>query len=410
MPYYSYRGRNARGELVKGVLENSDSGAVADQLMNIGVSPIEISVSAAPKQGAADSSLKRLFQDRVQLDEMLLFSRQMYTLLKSGVPILRALAGLQESSTSARFTSVLQDVRSSLDSGRELSAAMARHSDVFSRFYLSMVRVGEMTGALEEIFLRLFHHMEFEKEMKQRVKQALRYPIFVVIAMVVALVVVNLFVIPEFAKLYTSFKSELPFFTRLLIGTSNFTVRYWPVFFAASVGAWIAFRAWVATPAGRYAFDRAKLRIPIAGKIVERATMARFARSFSIAFKSGIPVVQALTVTAQVVENAYIAQRIEQMRDGVERGESVLRTASAAGVFTPVVLQMLSVGEETGELDRLMLDVAELYEREVDYDLKTLSSQIEPILIVGLAVLVLVLALGVFLPIWDLSQVAFKRG
>jgi MSHA biogenesis protein MshG len=213
-----------------------------------------------------------------------------------------------------------------------------------------------------------------------------------------------------FARLFASFGAELPLMTRILLGFSNFTVAYWHIILAAAVGAVLGFRAWIGTTAGRYAWDRFKLRVPIAGKIILKATLARFARSFALSMKSGVPVVQGLTVVAEVVENDFISQRIEQMRDGVERGESVLRSAMTTGVFTPVVLQMIAVGDETGEMDALMFDVAAMYEREVDYELKTLASQIEPILIVMLGVLVLILALGVFLPIWDLGSVALKKG
>jgi MSHA biogenesis protein MshG len=410
MPHFAYKGRNARGELVRGVLENSDSGAVADQLLNTGVSPIEISPAAGPQGPVGEGWFSGLFAEKVTLEDMLLFSRQMYTLLKAGVPILKSLAALQESATRVGFASMLQDVRTSLDSGRDLSTAMRRHPKIFSPFYVSMVRVGELTGALEEVFLRLFNHIEFEREIKNQVSQALRYPIFVIVVMAIALVIINVFVIPAFARIFAGFKAELPFMTKVLLGFSDFMVQYWPVLLGASVGAYVLFRIWVGTPAGRYVWDRTRLRIPIAGKIVLKATLARFARSLSIALKSGVPIVQALSVVEQVVENTYVGQRIEQIRDGVERGESLLRTSVTTGVFTPVVLQMIAVGEETGELDDLLREVAEMYQREVEYELKTLSAQIEPILIVFLGILVLILALGVFLPMWDLGQAALAGG
>jgi MSHA biogenesis protein MshG len=281
---------------------------------------------------------------------------------------------------------------------------------VFSPFFTAMVRVGETTGRLEEVFLRLAQHLEFEIEMRGRVKAALRYPLFVVCAMAAALVIVNVFVIPTFAELYKGFGAALPPLTRVLMAFSDFTVNYWPLIAAGVIGAVAAFRMWIATPTGRYRWDRFKLRIPIAGKIVTRATLARFSRSFALSVRSGVPIVHALSVVARVVENEYIGSRIEQMRDGVERGESILRTATAAGVFSPVVLQMIAVGEETGALDELMLEVATLYERDVEYDLKTLASQIEPILIVALAVLVLILALGVLTPIWGLGRAMIGGG
>jgi MSHA biogenesis protein MshG len=406
MPFFSYRGRNARGELVRGVLENSDSGAVADQLLNSGVSPIDISPASGPKGLASEGWFPRLRAESVSLEEMLLFSRQMYTLLKSGVPILKALATLQESATRIGFSSMLRDLRESLDSGRDLSTAMRRHPKVFEPFYLSMVRVGELTGGLEEIFLRLFGHIEFEREIKEKVTQALRYPMFVILVMGVAVVVVNVFVIPAFARIFASFRAELPFMTKALLGFSNFMVDYWPALLGTAIGAFVLFRVWVGTAAGRYAWDRMKLGIPIAGTIVLKATLARFARSLSIALKSGVPIVQSLSVVEQVVDNSYVGQRIGQIRDGVERGETLLRASTTTGVFTPVVLQMISVGEESGELDDLLREVADMYQREVEYQLKNLSAQIEPILIVLLGIMVLVLALGVFLPMWDLGQAA----
>jgi MSHA biogenesis protein MshG len=408
MALFSYRGRNPRGELVRGRLEGADSGAVADQLFNTGITPIEIKPDSGNVQSAARGLLAR-FSEKVSVVDLMLFSRQMYTLSKAGVPILRALAGLQESATNAALAGTIQDLRASLDSGRELSSAMMRHPRVFSPFYVSMVRIGEMTGRLEEIFLRLSEHLDFEREMHGRVKSALRYPATVVVAMAVALGIVNVFVIPVFARVYSGLGAQLPVLTRVLIGFSEFTVTFWPLIIALIVGAYLGWRGWISTRSGRYAWDRFKLRIPIAGKIVLKGTLARFARSFSLAIKSGVPVVQGLSVVSKVVDNDYIGQRIEQMRDGVERGESVLRTAVTTGVFTPVVLQMIAVGDETGELDTLMQEIAQMYEGEVEYELKTLSSQIEPILIVCLAILVLILALGVLMPVWSLGRATLGR-
>ena len=227
--------------------------------------------------------------------------------------------------------------------------------------------------------------------------------------MIIAIVIVNIFVIPQFEKVFASFKAELPLMTRILIGTSAFTVNYWPALLAVSIAGVGGFKAWLRTVAGRYNWDRMKLRFPVAGKILLKGTMARFARSFALSSSSGVPIVQALTVVSQTVDNAYLCARVEQMRDGVERGESILRTSVAAKVFTPVVLQMIAIGEESGSLDELMDEIAAMYEREVDYELKTLSSQIEPILIAFLGAMVLVLALGIFLPIWDLGRVAMHK-
>ncbi len=411
MPFFAYTGRDPRGELIEGRLEATDSAAVADQLLNTGITPVDIRLSSAggPSAAAVSEVLRKRFAQPVTLTDLMLFSRQMYTLLKAGVPIMRGLAGLEESMVNPSFKRVVADLRKSLDSGRELSASMRRHPEVFSSFYVNLVRVGESTGRLEDVFLRLYEHLEFEKEIRERIKSAMRYPMFVVGAMLIALIVINMVVIPAFAKLFQGFNAPLPLMTRILIGASDFTVQFWPLIVAAAAFAVVGFRLWKKTSRGKYAWDKLKLRLPIAGKIINKATLARFARSLALSLRSGVPVVQGLTSVAGVVDNDYLAERIENMRESVERGESVLRTAAAAGIFTPVVLQMIAVGDETGELDDLLLEVAQFYEREVDYEVKTLAAQIEPVLIVFLGVIVLILALGVFLPIWDLSRVALRR-
>ena len=409
MPFFAYKARSASGELLQGVLEGADSGAVANQLFATGATPVDIVQTKRAVTTSSEIGLwQRISEKKVTSMDVQLFSRQMHTLLKAGVPIMRGLAGLQESAISPAFGRVIKDIRESLDAGRELSAAMHRHPDVFSSFYLSMIRVGEMTGRLDEVFLRLFDHLEFDRDMRARVKSATRYPTFVIVAMIAAIAVVNIFVIPQFVKVFASLKSELPLMTRILIGTSEFTVNYWPVLLVAAIAGVVGFKAWLATVPGRYKWDKWKLRFPIAGKILLKGTMARFARSFALSSSSGVPIVQALTVVSQTVDNAYLCARVEQMRDGVERGESILRTSVASGVFTPVVLQMIAIGEESGSLDDLMDEIAQMYEREVEYELKTLSAQIEPILITFLGALVLVLALGIFLPVWDLGKAAMK--
>ena len=410
MANYAYKARNSGGQLVEGVLEGATSGAVADILLGQGVVPVEIrETKAAAKSGGSAGLNINIIKPKVGHIDLLLFSRQLHTLLKAGVPILRALNGLQESAINPAMKEVIQEIRESLEGGRELSASFARHPKVFSPFYVSMVRVGEATGMLEEIFLRLFEHLEFERFMREQVKAALRYPMFVVIAMAAAVVVINLFVIPAFAKVFAGFGAELPLMTKILLATSKFFVDWWPYLLVALVGSVFAFRSWVGTTSGRYQWEAIALRFPIAGKILHKAALARFARSFALGTRSGVPVMQALANSAQTVDNSYIAKRIDEMRETVERGESVLRSAMQTKIFTPVVLQMVAVGEESGALDDMMDEIGEMYQRDVEYELKTLGAQIEPILIVALGVMVLILALGVFLPMWDLGKVAFKR-
>ena len=411
MPAFAYRARNAASELVEGVLDGTNPGAVVDVLRGMGLTPVEVKETRAKtgKSAKASSLNVTLFKQKVSHIDLLLFSRQMHTLLKSGVPIMRALAGLQDAAINPEMKRVIGEVRESLEGGRELSQALARHPRVFSPFYLSMVRVGEATGLLEEIFLRLFEHLEFERYMREQVKSALRYPMFVVLAMAAAIVVVNLFVIPAFAKVFAGFGAELPLMTRVLLAFSDFMVANWPIMLAGATAAVLAFRTWVGTARGRYDWDRFSLKIPIAGKILHKAALSRFSRSFSLGIRSGVPVMQALSNSAQTVDNAYVARCIEGMRENVERGESLLRASISSGIFTPVVLQMVAVGEESGAVDDMMNEIGDMYRQEVEYELKTLGQQIEPILIVMLGAMVLVLALGIFLPMWDLGKVAIKR-
>ncbi|MEZ5626637.1 MAG: type II secretion system F family protein [Rhodocyclaceae bacterium] len=410
MALFAYAGRDRAGERIEGQIEAGSLEAVIDRLGDDGITPIEV-VEAAPAQAPLLTRLRAsLSRGTVRHVDLVLFCRQMYTLLKSGVPILRALGGLQESATNKTFGGVIREVRESLESGSELSRALEKQGSVFNRFFVAMVRVGESTGRLEEIFLRLFHHLEFQRYMREQVRSALRYPSFVVLAMAAALVIINIFVIPTFAKVFQGLGAELPAMTVLLLGFSGFMVAWWPAMLLGTVAAVVGVKLALRDAGLATAWDRAKLRLPIAGSIIHKASLARFARSLALGVRSGVPIVQALGLTAHVVENRWLTAQVEEMRRGVERGDSILRTAIKSGVFTPVVLQMVMVGEETGSLDEMLDEVADMYQREVEYELKTLSARIEPILIIGLGVIVLILALGVFLPMWDFGKAALHRG
>jgi MSHA biogenesis protein MshG len=408
MPHYAYTGRDERGHMVEGELEGANSGVVAAELVNQGVTPIEITAAVRPGE-AGSGLLERLTEKKVAPTDVLLFSRQMNTLLKAGVPIMSALKGLEGSGENKSLVRVMRELREGLESGNELSTCLARQPKVFDPFYVAMVRVGEFTGTLQEVFLRLFHHLEFEKFMHDQVRSAIRYPTFVIVTMAIAVGIVNVFVIPTFAKAYAGFKAELPAITKGMIAFSNFTVNYWPALLGILVVLAVGFRVYIHTKRGRLVWDELKLRIPIAGPIILNATIARFARSFALAIRSGVPAVQALIIVADTLDNEHMGRKIDAMREGVERGESLRRSAAAAGIFTPMVLQMLAVGEEAGALDEMMSEIAELYQRDVEYSLKNLASQIEPVLIVALGALVLLLALGVFLPIWDLGTAALGK-
>lgn len=405
MPLFNYQGRSVRGELIKGSIDGMSADAVASQLFNSGITPIDI-VEARPETDILVLLKRRLTQAKAELSDLILFSHQMYTLTKAGVPITQALTGLAESTRKHDLKEALKDVADNLQSGRDLSSSLNRHPHIFNNLIVSIVQVGESSGNLDQAFLQISKYLETEKDTRDRIKSALRYPIIVLFAIAVALTIINIFVIPAFARLFAGFKAELPWATQILIGTSNFFVGYWPYMLAGLLLGTIGLRAWIKTDHGRYAWDRFKLRIPLLGDILNRATLARFARSFAMAQRAGVPLVQGLTVVANAVDNRYIGDHILAMRNGIERGESMTRTAALSGMFTPMVLQMMGVGEETGALDTMMQQVAEFYEREVDYDIKNLSANVEPILIVAIGIMVLILALGVFLPMWDMAKAA----
>jgi MSHA biogenesis protein MshG len=405
MALFHYKGRTHRGDAINGTLEAATADAVAAQLFNSGVTPIEIN-ETRPKGDPLAAVRQKLVSDRASLDDLTLYSRQMYTLMKAGVPIIRAINNLAQSHRKPAMARALRAVATDLESGRDLSGALSRHPRIFSTLFVSIIQVGENTGRLDEAFLQISQYLELEKETRDRIKQAMRYPTVVFIAIAVAIAIINLFVIPAFAKVYAGFKAELPWATQALIATSDFTVAYWPYIVSALLGAVVAARMYVNTEEGRYRWHKLKIRLPLVGGIITRATLARFARSFAMSMRSGVPLIQALTVVARAVDNVFVGDRILQMRNGIERGDTMTRTAAATDMFTPLVLQMMAVGEETGAMDEMMQEVAEFYEREIDYDLKNLSAAIEPILIVAIGAMVLVLALGVFLPMWDLAAAA----
>jgi len=407
MTTFSYKGRTNRGDSVTGNIEGASADAVASQLLNSGVTPIDISESKSQAKSTID--VNNIFGSRVKIDDLVLFSRQMYTLMKAGVPITRSIRSLSESSRNPAMINALDQIVEDLESGREISSAMSQFPKVFSHLYVSIIQVGENTGQLDEAFLQISEYLELEKDTRDRIKAALRYPMVVIVAIVAAMAVINLVVIPAFAKVYEGLNAELPVPTQILIAMSNFTVNYWPFLLAGTIFAVVGTIMYVRTDKGRYNWHKYKLRIPIVGSIINRALLARFSRSFAMATRAGVPLIQTMTVVSRAADNDYIGERILQMRNGIERGDTLTRTAAATNLFTPLVLQMMAVGEETGAVDDLLQEVAEFYEREVDYDLKNLSAAIEPILIVAIGIMVFVLALGVFLPMWDLAA-AFRGG
>jgi MSHA biogenesis protein MshG len=407
MAQFQYTARDASGKAIAGDIEANSESAAADLLRRRNMIPLTIALQ--PAKTKVSLSMPLLWQRKVSLTDLIMLSRQMYSLMKAGIPIIRAIEGLALSTSSTRLQQILTELVEQLQNGRNLSQAMAAHPSVFSRLMVSIVHVGENTGRLDEAFLQLTYYFEQELETRKQIKQATRYPIFVLATLVVAMFILNLAVIPQFANMFARFNAELPWSTQALLASSAFFIAYWPAMVVLLIASVFGLRHYINTDAGRPVWGRWKIRFPIIGSVIYRATLGRFARSFGMMLKAGVPMTSALTLVADAVDNEYLGEKIRDMRRNIERGESLLRVSQQSQMFTPLVLQMLAVGEETGAMDDMLSEVAGFYEREVAFDLKSLTAKIEPILIAIVAVMVLILALGIFTPMWDMLN-AYKGG
>lgn len=407
MPVFSFKGRTAGGQLAEGEMESSSSNAVAGQLMEKGIIPLTID-EKKQKADVIQQISQKLDLEKVSTEELLMFTRQMGALARAGIPLTRAISGIMESIQNPLLIRSLSDTLDQLESGRNLSIAFARHPRVFSNLYISMIQVGENTGRLDEAFTMMANYIDRNRKMSNNISAALRYPAIVITAIVIAMGIVNLFVIPKFASFFEANQLELPWQTVVLLSTSNFFVDHWMMLLVLLVIAYAVFRRYIGSASGRYKWHRFILRLPVVGNILLRAFLARFARSFSMAYGAGVPIVQGMGVISRSIGNDYIANHVADMREGIERGETLTRTAHKTGMFTPVVMQMFAVGEEAGSLEEMMEYIADFYEEEVDYDIKTLSDKLEPLIYVMVGAMVLVLALGIFVPMWDIAQLAGK--
>lgn len=405
MPRFQFKGRSNDGQLVEGERDAQSPAALAEQLMDKGVIPLQIR-EKQQQADVIDQIMTRFDLYRVSVEELLMFTRQMAALNKAGIPLTRAIGGILDSVRNPLLIRALEDTLTQLESGRPLSMAFARHPKVFSNLYVSIIQVGESTGQLDHAFSQMAGYIERNRKMNQNIKAALRYPMIVIAAIAIALVIVNLFVIPKFAAFFEANRLELPWQTVLLLNTSKFFTEYWPWLLGGLLAAWAGFRYWISTENGRYRWHRFVLRAPLFGDILLRAYLSRFARSFAMAYGAGVPIVQGMGVIARSIGNDYIGRHVAGMREGIERGDTLTRSAQRTEMFTPVVMQMFAVGEEAGNLEEMMTYIADFYEEEVDYDIKTLADRIEPVIYVLIGGLVLVLALGIFVPMWDITQLA----
>ena len=408
MATFKYQGRNASGGQVKGIIESTDTNAAVALLVKqqIIITQLEKTKDSGKKtlDMSAINILDILGVDALQMSDLINFCRQMYALLRSGVPILKAVKGLAASSSGKKLSQALYNVAELLEGGYSLSAAFNKYPQVFNPLFVSIIHVGENTGQLDNSFLKLSIYFEREEQTGKRVKTAMRYPSFVIGFLGLAMVVLNIFVIPTFNNIFNKLGDDLPLTTQFLINSSKLFVEYGPytlvVFFSLIFGV----HSYLQTERGSYTWDKAKLKLPIIGTILERTILARFTYSLATVLEAGVSMTSALSMVAEAVDNSYIRERILMMRQDVETGVSLFQSASNSQIFTPLVLQMVAVGDESGRVAELLEEVGDYYEREVDYDLATLTAKMEPLLIIIVAGMVLIMALGIFEPMWSLND------
>lgn len=401
---FQYSGHDQNGKKVSGRRSATSEEELANALMRENILPIDITQASSKKNPAKGDkiNLNISFGQRVKQIELQLFCRQLYTLLKAGLPITMSIQRLSETTNNQYFKQVLAEILITLNQGHSFVLALSKYPKVFSELFINIVRIGEDTGQLDHVFFKLSEYLGLEIEAKKKIKAALRYPIIVVITTLLALFIINIFVIPNFAKMFAQFKGELPLATRILIGTSDFLLKYWFVVIGAFILSYVAFFSYIQSPSGKIKWHHFILKIPITGVIVHRMYLARFCRLYALMLRSGLPALDSLIIVGKATGNAYLASKINEISDSVAKGRTISKACQQTAMFSNLVIQMLTLGEETGNMDDMLDDVAGYYEREVDYDLARLSDLIEPILLVIMAGMVLILAFGVFLPMWNM--------
>ena len=402
MPTFKYRVRDKFGKAIVGTIEAPTPQMAGDQLYNLGYFPISIQeVGEAISLNLSDIWMR--FQ-KVKSEELIVFSQQLSTLYKAGLPLLTGLGSITEQVKSDKFRGILKEIHGQIEGGSTLHGAMARYPQVFSPIYVNMVRAGETSGMLGESLDRFVALADRELTTRQRLKDATRYPIIVIVTLVIGFVALVYLVIPRFAQVFARFNTSLPLPTRIMIGVNTLSHTYWYLVLLVLLGIPIILWRYLKTSNGKYLWHRLKIRIPALGPIFLKIALSRFAYTFAMLNRSGIPILQTLEITSTTINNIYLSQSIEEISRKVREGSSLTDAMRESGKFTPLVLQMISVGETTGGLDGMLMRVAEYYDIEVENAVKKMSTYIEPVLTLFLGVVVLFLALAVFLPWWNIAS------
>ena len=394
---YTYRVRDRHGALITGEIVGESPDLVLSKLKEMRYIPLEVK--------AKSSGLQREFhfrKPRVKLKDLAVFSRQFATMINSGLPLLRTLGILENQSESTELKRVVGDMRLEVEKGSSLSTAMAKHPRGFSRLYVAMVKAGETSGNLDQVLLRLADTIENEVSLRHKIKSAMTYPVVVMVMVTLILSAMLLFVVPTFKDLYSSLGGTLPLPTRMLLAVSDAFRKFFWAFGLLAGGLIYVFRKWKVTEKGQYKWDKFKLKMPIFGTLFHKAALSRFSRTLSVLTRSGVPILQALDIVAETVNNALIAAAVKDVQSSVKEGESLAAPLSRHEVFPPMVVQMMSVGEETGALDTMLEKIADFYDEEVSAAVESLTSLIEPVMIgvVGGAVGTIVICL--YMPLFNI--------
>jgi MSHA biogenesis protein MshG len=402
MPNFKYRVRDRSGKAIAGTIDAPTPQIAGDRLYRLGYFPI--AVEEEEKASLFDRLNMWTRFNKMKLEDLIFFSQQLSTLYKAGVPLLTGLTSLSEQTDNKKLKSILESINRQIEGGNTLFEAMSRFPDVFSPVYINIIRAGETSGRLSESLDRFVTLADRELRTRQRIKEATRYPKIVIISVMIAFAVLITLVIPRFAQVFTRFNTPLPLPTRIMIGINDAFHHYWYFILGVLFGIPILIKRYVQTEKGRYFWDKLKTRIPIFGPLFLKIALTRFAYTFVMLNRSGIPILQTLEITSTTINNVILSQSIEEISRKVKEGSSLADAMRDSGRFTPLVIQMLSVGESSGTLDEMLMRVTDYYDIEVENSIKKLSTYVEPVLTVFLGLVVLFLALAVFLPWWNMAS------
>jgi type II secretory pathway component PulF len=415
VPYYRYAAITETGGSASGVIEAQSLEAAQDSLAARGLMPTSVSATSGPGgAGGADGSglLARLNarMQSVKPQDLILFTKQLKTMLNAGIPVMQSLDVLEAQTENTKLKAAIVSIASEIKGGATLSKAFAKHQDIFSELYCNMIRAGEISGTLTAVLDRLIYIVEHEFKVKKDIKSALTYPAVVVVALVAAFFILILFVLPQFVSMFQKANIALPLPTRVCLGIYAGLTKYWHLGLALLGGACFLLAAYFRTEAGKIARDGFYLRVPILGPVFKKAAMARFASIFAILQASGITVLESMDILGGTIGNHYIARDFRNLREQLEQGRGLSAPLRSCPSFTPMMVSMINIGEETGNMEEMLKEAAQHYDYEVEYAVSKMSELLGPVLVAGLTGVVGFFALAVFLPLVELMQNAMKGG